>query len=80
MATKFNRPVYRETEFAKIISKGARSIIVGLIPGDLIELRLKNERRRIVIAASTVYYHALALEVARIKREKAAAKKLKGSK
>lgn len=78
MTTKFNRPVFRETEFATVRSRTNKPIVVGLIGGDLIELRLKGERKRIHIAASTVFYHALALDTARIKREKAAAKKLKG--
>ena len=79
MTTKFNRPVFRETEFATVRSRTNKAIIVGLIGGDLIELRLKGERKRIHIAASTVFYHALALDTARIKREKAAAKKARKS-
>lgn len=79
MATKMNRPVYRETEFAAVRSGGkSKPIIVGMIEGDIVELRLKGERKRIFINAATVYYHALALELARIKREKAATRKAKG--
>jgi hypothetical protein len=77
MTTKFQRPVYRETTHATVMSRGARPIVVGLIDGDLIELRLKGERHRVYVAASTVFYHALALDVARVKREKAKAKKEK---
>ena len=78
MTTSFGKKVYRETEHATIRSKSEKKIIVGLEPGDLISLRLKKERKPIYIAASTVFRIALSLEVARIKREKVAAKKLKG--
>ncbi len=76
MTTKFNKPVYRETEFATVRSSNkSKPIVVGLIAGDIIELRLKAERRRVFINVSSIFYHALALDVARIKREKIAAKK-----
>lgn len=78
MTTKFNRPVFRETEFSSVRSgPRGKPIVVGLIAGDIIELRLKGERRRTFINVSTVFYHALALDLARIKREKAKAKKEK---
>ena len=80
MTTSFSRPVYRVTQYATVRSKSDKKIVVGLIDGDIIELRLKGERKRIFINASTVFYHALALDVARVKREKAAARKLKGRK
>ncbi len=81
MTTKFNKPVYRETEFSTVRSGGKqRPIKVGLIPGDLIELKLKGERKSLVIAASSIFYHATALEALRIKRERAAARKAKGLK
>lgn len=63
MTTKFNKPVYRETENATINSAGkARKIIVGLIPGDVIEVRLKRERKSMYISAATVFRHALELK------------------
>lgn len=77
MTTPFSKPAYRVTNHATIESKGPRKIVVGLIDGDLIELRLRGEQRRIYIPASAVFRYALALDVARIKREKAAAKKAK---
>ena len=81
MTTKFSKPVYRETEFSTVRSgNSAKALVVGLIDGDMLELRLKGERRRIFINATTVFYHALQLDLARIKREKAAAKKARGGK
>lgn len=77
MTTLFGKAVFRETKHATVRSRVDRKIVVGLVEGDIIELRLKGERRRIHIAVSSVFYHALALDMLRVKREKAAGRKKK---
>jgi hypothetical protein len=63
MTSKFTKPVYRETDHATVRSGGKeRNIIVGLVAGDVIELRLKRERKSMFISAATVFHHALELK------------------
>ena len=76
MTTKFSKPVYRETDFASIFSKGNRKIVAGFEPGDVITLRLKGQRKVIHISAATVFRYASPLDASKRKREKADKKKL----
>jgi len=63
MTTKLRRPVHRETEATVRDGSKQRSIIVSLLPGDVISLRPKGTRRAELIAVSTVWVHALRLRM-----------------
>jgi hypothetical protein len=54
-----------------------RSLMVTLLPGDVIELRPKGTRQRLIVDLETVWHVANKLEAARIKEEKAKARKAK---
>lgn len=53
----------------------ARQVIVGICPGDVLELRLKGTRRRYQVGISTVFYQAVRLTAEFEKRERAARRK-----
>ena len=63
MTTKFSTKVTRETDHATVKSGGKeRKIIISLLPGDVVEVRLKRERRSLFIGAAKLYRHVLYLE------------------
>jgi hypothetical protein len=65
------RPVYRETECTVFSSGKEREIIVGLLPGDLVELRLKGSQQREYVKLSAVLQLALVKRAAceRVEKE-----------
>jgi hypothetical protein len=77
MTTKFDRAVYRETQYATIRSVRERLIVCGLERGDIISFRLKGERKKIEITAVAVFRYASKLDAVRIARDKVAARKNK---
>lgn len=66
------KPVYRESQ-ATIRERGrSRAILVGIMPGDVLELRLKGTRRRYILGIATAFYQAVRLQAEHEKRERAA--------
>lgn len=72
MTTKLRKPVHRETEAMVRDGSKLRTVIVSLLPGDVISLRPKGTRRAELIAATTVWSYALRLRVAAQQAEKRA--------
>lgn len=71
------KAIYRESQ-ATIRERGrSRAIVVGIIPGDVLELRLKGTRRRYLLGISSAFYQAVRLQAEQTKRERAAARKAK---
>lgn len=61
MTTKTHKAVFRET-VAMVRDRGRhmRPVVVGILPGDVISLRLKGTRFGCEIAVSSVWYEAMA--------------------
>jgi hypothetical protein len=70
MTTKLHKPVHRETEATIRDGSKQRTVIVSLLPGDVLSLRPKGTQRAELIAVSTVWMYALRLRVAAQQAEK----------
>lgn len=68
MTTKFsNKAVFRETDDAPCRAAGAyRNVIVGLEPGDVISVRLKNTQQKLAVSAEWLYGQAIKKEGERL--------------
>lgn len=75
MTTKLNKPVHRETSTTVRDRSKRRVLIAGLLPGDLIQVRLKGCRKAYALTVEQVYYYAAKLEGEAALRAKRAAKK-----
>lgn len=76
MTTKLRKPVFRETQ-AAVRDRGAkfRPLVVGIIPGDVIVLRLKGTRYGCEIAISSVWHEAMTRKAVAEAQAKRAARK-----
>jgi hypothetical protein len=67
MTTKFTSPVFRETLDSTVRDgKAQRNIIVGLEPGDVVSVRLKQTQKKVAITAQQLYFFAMRLEGERL--------------
>jgi hypothetical protein len=74
MTTKLTKPVYRQTETSVRDLSKRRLLIAGLLPGDVIQLRLKGCRKSYLLSVESAYLYAAKLEGERLRRER----KMKG--
>lgn len=74
MTTRLLKRIERET-FS--ILRSRRVIVVGLLPGDLLEFREKGRRKRYLLPVAAAMWTAIKAEVALEKRLKAEARKAK---
>lgn len=75
--TPIRKAVFRESS-ATIRERGrSRAIVVGIMPGDVLELRLKGTRRRYLLGITSAFYQAVRLHAEHEKRERAARRKAK---
>lgn len=73
--TPLKSPVHRETG-ARIRDAGkTRAVIVSLLPGDVIQFRLKGTRTSYVLPIDAEFYRAARLHAERLRAEKRAARK-----
>lgn len=77
--TPLTKPVHRESQTTVRDRSKRRVLIAGLLPGDVIQLRLKGCRKAFHITIEAAYYYAAKLEGERVRRERNAAKKAKKS-
>lgn len=75
MTTQLTKPVHRETNTTVRDGSKRRLLIAGLLPADLIQLRLKGCRKSYTITVEQAYYYAAKLEGERLRREKIAKRK-----
>ena len=71
--TPLRKPVYRLTDTLVRDRSTRRLLIAGLLPGDVIEVRLKGTRQRVSVPIEHVYYlgqRLLAAERAAEKRRR----------
>jgi hypothetical protein len=76
MTTALRKPVSRLTETA-VRDRGRkfRQIVVSLLPGDVIELRLKGTRFAAAMAISSVWYEAITRKALAEAKQKRAERK-----
>ena len=78
MTTKLNKPVFRES-YAVIRDRSKRrEVVVGLLPGDVIEFRPKGTRYRVSASIDVLWSYVAKLDAAnkaRIKKEQREAKR-----
>lgn len=81
MTTKTARPVYRET-FERVRDRGAkyREVIVGIMPGDVLSLRLKGTRYGCEIAIASVWTEAMRRKALALAAQRRAERKQKRGK
>jgi hypothetical protein len=77
MSTVLNKAVTRETRMEIRDRSKRRSLMVTLLPGDVVELRPKGTRARVMVDIETVWQLAMKLEAARVRDERAKARKAK---
>lgn len=77
--TPLRKAVYRVSATTIRECGRARQIIVGLCPGDVLELRLKGTRRRYLLGISSAFYQAVRLKGEQDKREREARRKARRS-
>jgi hypothetical protein len=71
VTTKLQKPVFRLTTITTVRDGGKRrEVIVGLLPGDLIEFRLKGTQRKILITVDGAFWTAAKLNAEHTKRRK----------
>jgi hypothetical protein len=70
--TPLRKPVYRETQTRVRDCSKRRLLVAGLLPGDILELRLKGTRQRFVLTVEEAYYHAARLKALKLRQERAA--------
>lgn len=75
MSTVLNKAVTRETRMEIRDRSKRRSLMVTLLPGDVVELRPKGTRKRVIVDIETVWHIALKLEAARAREERAKVRK-----
>lgn len=75
MTTKLRKPVHRETSTIVRDKSKRRILIAGLLPGDVIQIRLKGCRKNFYLSVEQAYYYAAKLAGEQARREKLAAKK-----
>ncbi len=76
-ATLLKKPVTRETRMTIRDRSERRSLMVTLLPGDVIEIRPKGTRARFSVDIETVFELAMKLEARRLAAEKAKTKAAK---
>jgi len=74
---KLNKPIYRVSyEKVKDRSK-ARCLVAGLLPGDVLELRMQGTRQAVTVPLVNLWWHGNKLKAAQLQRERQAARKAK---
>jgi hypothetical protein len=68
--TPLKKAVHRLTEAEIRDGSAKRKIVVGLLPGDLIEIRLQGMRRRLTVSIEAVYHLAARQQAEADRREK----------
>ena len=71
------KAVRRETQITVRDRSKRRSLIVTLLPGDVIELRAKGTRKAYVLDIETAYQVAMKIAADHVRRAKDAARKSK---
>ena len=79
MATKLAKPVYRESRAMVRDRSKFRPLIAGLVPGDVLTLRMKGCRQVEMVPFDTLYHYAVRLRVAAERAARVAARKARGT-
>jgi hypothetical protein len=75
--TKLNKPVYRVT-YDLVRDRGkSRALVAGLLPGDMIEVRMQGTQQRASVPIVDVWYYAMRKKAQQTLRERTAARKAK---
>lgn len=75
MATQLRKAVYRESRAVVRDRSKFRPLIAGLVPGDVVTLRMKGCRQVEAVPFDTLYYYAVRLRVTAERAARAAARK-----
>jgi hypothetical protein len=73
--TPIRRELHRVSDVLVRECGKSRPIVVGILPGDVLEFRLKGTRRRYLLGIGHAFYHAARLHGEQVKRERAAARR-----
>ena len=70
--TSLSRPIVRKCQ-KEVFDGGRRAVVITLRPPDTIELRTSGRSRRYYLSAATLYWQAVAAELATAKRRRSVA-------
>ena len=77
MATKLNKAVYRESSVVVRDRSKRRELIIGLLAGDLVEIRMKGTRQAVQIPVEDLWYYGNKLKARQLQAERIAKRKAK---
>lgn len=72
---KLNKPVYRVTYDTVRDRSKSRALVAGLLPGDMIEVRMQGTQQRASVPIVDVWYYAMRKKAQQTLRERAAVRK-----
>ena len=74
---KLNKPVYRVTYDTVRDRSKTRALVAGLLPGDMVEVRMQGTQQRASVPIVDVWYYAMRKKSQQTLRERATARKAK---